>query len=81
MLTAVGVGVVATEATVVITGDAPTVVLSVVAGRGWVNMEPGVSDTGACDVAGWVWAAESGGVSEVGIAMGAGASGAVSVEV
>ncbi len=42
----VGVGVVATGATVLITGVTSRVELSVVAGAGWVKMEPGLSEVG-----------------------------------
>lgn len=51
------VGVLAAEATVLITGVASTVLLSVVAGEAasWVKMEPGLSELGAWRAAGAGW--------------------------
>lgn len=46
LLTAVGVGVTATVATVLITGVTPRALLSVVAGAGCVKIEPGFSELG-----------------------------------
>lgn len=46
LLATVGVDVMAAWATVLITGVTPREALSVVAGAGWVKMEPGFSELG-----------------------------------
>lgn len=51
-------------AIVLITGETPIVVLSVVAGRGCVKIEPGLSELGICNGAGSD--PETGAPSEVG---------------
>lgn len=81
VLTVVRVGVEVTVATVLITGEAPTVVLSVVTGTAWVNIEPGASEVVPCDGAGGVGASETGAASEVATATAAGGSAVAWVEV
>lgn len=79
VLPAVGVGVVAAVAIVLIAAETPIVVLSVVAGRGAVNIEPGVSEADVCGGVGS--ASETGAASEVGTAAAASASGTGSGEI